>query len=285
MHPSVYMIEKELIEHKVIIRLPLFIALCGLVLGVGLMFNNQAQHNFFFQMEVSGDISEIHQEIARDLNSLIFAIAGTVSLLLTTLFLPKTLRKERQEGSSMFWRSMPVSNHLTHAVKLAVGLVIIPLICALLVLFTDVMLWLIQTFSDKQLALLVEQQSIFYALTNWLAFLARMLLVSIVLLPLAMVALAISQIVNSPLLVMFIGSYAIKWLSLSLFASDWISKFLALVVSLPIYVLFEPNPFRAIVEAPALSLVVYVAIGIIAYLTSIRLNRTEDVTWRNLFQR
>ncbi|GMM89686.1 hypothetical protein F2Z80_21655 [Vibrio fortis] len=285
MHPSVYMIEKELIEHKVIIRLPLFIALCGLVLGVGLMFNNQAQHNFFFQMEVSGDISEIHQEIARDLNSLIFAIAGTVSLLLTTLFLPKTLRKERQEGSSMFWRSMPVSNHLTHAVKLAVGLVIIPLICALLVLFTDVMLWLIQTFSDKQLALLVEQQSIFYVLTNWLAFLARMLLVSIVLLPLAMVALAISQIVNSPLLVMFIGGYAIKWLSLSLFASDWISKFLALVVSLPIYVLFEPNPFRAIVEAPALSLVVYVAIGIIAYLTSIRLNRTEDVTWRNLFQR
>ena len=285
MHPSVYMIEKELIEHKVIIRLPLFIALCGLVLGVGLVFNNQAQHNFFFQMEVSGDISEIHQEIARDLNSLIFAIAGTVSLLLTTLFLPKTLRKERQEGSSMFWRSMPVSNHLTHAVKLAVGLVIIPLICALLVLFTDVMLWLIQTFSDKQLALLVEQQSIFYVLTNWLAFLARMLLVSIVLLPLAMVALAISQIVNSPLLVMFIGGYAIKWLSLSLFASDWISKFLALVVSLPIYVLFEPNPFRAIVEAPALSLVVYVAIGIIAYLTSIRLNRTEDVTWRNLFQR
>lgn len=285
MHPSVYMIEKELIEHKVIIRLPLFIALCGLVLGVGLMFNNQAQHNFFFQMEVSGDISEIHQEIARDLNSLVFAIAGTVSLLLTTLFLPKTLRKERQEGSSMFWRSMPVSNHLTHAVKLTVGLVIIPLICALLVLFTDVMLWLIQTFSDKQLALLVEQQSIFYVLTNWLAFLARMLLVSIVLMPLAMVALAISQIVNSPLLVMFIGGYAIKWLSLSLFASDWISKFLALVVSLPIYVLFEPNPFRAIVEAPALSLVVYVAIGIIAYLTSIRLNRTEDVTWRNLFQR
>jgi ABC-2 type transport system permease protein len=180
---------------------------------------------------------------------------------------------------------MPVSNHLTHAVKLVVGLVIIPLICALLVLFTDVMLWLIQTFSDKQLALLVEQQSIFYVLTNWLAFLARMLLVSIALLPLAMVALAISQIVNSPLLVMFIGSYAIKWLSLSLLASDWISKFLKLVVSLPIYVLFEPNPFRAIVEAPALSLVVYVAIGIIAYLTSVRLNRTEDVTWRNLFQR
>lgn len=285
MHPSVYMIEKELIEHKVIIRLPLFIALCGLVLGVGLMFNNQAQHNFFFQMEVSGDISEIHQEIARDLNSLIFAIAGTVSLLLTTLFLPKTLRKERQEGSLMFWRSMPVSNHLTHAVKLAVGLVIIPLICALLVLFTDVILWLIQAFSDNQLALLVEQQSFLYVLTNWLVFLARMLLVSVVLLPLAIVVLAISQIVNSPLLVMFIGGYAIKWLSLSLFASDWISKFLALVISLPIYVLFEPNPFRAIVEAPTLSLVIYVAIGVLAYFTSIRLNRTEDVTWRNLFQR
>ena len=285
MHSSVYMIEKELIEHKVIIRLPLFIALFGLVVGVGLMFNVQAQHDFFFQMEVNGDISEIHQEIARDLNSLIFAIAGTVSLILSTLFIPKTLRKERQEGSSMFWRSMPVSNHLTHAVKLAVGLVIIPLICALLVLFTDVMLWMLQTFSDKPLALLVEQQSLFYVFTNWLVFLAKMLLVSIVLLPLSLVALAISQIVSSPLLVMFIGGYVIKWLSLTLLASDGISQFLAHVVSLPIDVLFEPNPFRAIVEAPTLSLMVYTAIGVLAYLTSVRLNRTEDVTWRNLFQR
>ena len=285
MHPSVYMIEKELIEHKLITRLPLFVALCCLVLFVGLMFNTQSQHDIFFQMQVQGDISDIHQAFARDLNALLFAIAGSLSLLLTTFYFPKTLRKERQEGSAMFWRSMPVSNHLTHAVKLSVGLIITPLLFALVVLFADALLWLMQAFSDKQLALLVEQQSLLYVMTNWLAFFFRMLLVSLVLLPLVMMALAISQVVNSPILVMFVGGYAIKWLSLALFGSDWISQFLALIVSLPVSVLFGPNPFNAITEAPVLSLAIYIAIGVLAYFTSIRLNRTEDVTWRNLFQR
>lgn len=285
MHPSVYMIEKELIEHKLITRLPMFVALVSLVLFASLMFNTPAQHSVFFQMEVHGDISEIHQEFARDINSLIVVVAGGLSLLLTTLYIPKTLRKERQEGSAMFWRSMPVSNHLTHGVKLAVGLLVIPAICSLLVLIADVQLWLIQAFNSKQLALLVEQQSLFYVLTNWLVFLFRMVLVALVLLPLAMITLAISQVVNSPLLIMFIGGYALKWLSLTLFGTQWLSDFLALIVSLPITALFSPNPLNAAIEAPVLSMIVYVALGALAYQASLRLNRTEDVSWKNLFQR
>ena len=43
MHPSFYMLEKELIEHKINTRLPLFVALCGLLLFVSLFFNGAAQ--------------------------------------------------------------------------------------------------------------------------------------------------------------------------------------------------------------------------------------------------
>lgn len=284
MHPSFYMLEKELIEHKINTRLPLFVALCGLLLFVSLFFNGAAQHEFFFQMEVNGDVSDIHREFAQDLNSVIYFGAGLISLLLSTLYIPKTLRKERQEGSSMFWRSMPVSNALTHGVKLGFGLVLIPAICALLVLFADVLFWILNVSSEQQLALLVEQQSLFYLLTNWLVFFGRMLLVALVLLPLATMTLAISQLVNSPLLVIFVSSFAIKWLAIALFGFYGINDFFSVIASLPMKVLTASNPFSALSDVSVLSLSIYALLGIGGYLLSLKLNRTDDVSLKTLFQ-
>ncbi|CAH7172613.1 conserved membrane hypothetical protein [Vibrio chagasii] len=284
MHPSFYMLEKELIEHKINTRLPLFVALCGLLLFVSLFSNGAAQHEFFFQMEVNGDVSDIHREFAQDLNSVIYFGAGLISLLLSTLYIPKTLRKERQEGSSMFWRSMPVSNALTHGVKLGFGLVVIPAICALLVLFADVLFWILNVSSEQQLALLVEQQSLFYVLTNWLVFFGRMLLVALVVLPLATMTLAISQLVNSPLLVIFVSSFAIKWLAIALFGFYGINDFFSVIASLPMKVLTASNPFSALSDVSILSLSIYVLLGIGGYLLSLKLNRTDDVSLKTLFQ-
>ncbi|MFM2643913.1 hypothetical protein AAFX33_22460 [Vibrio chagasii] len=284
MHPSFYMLEKELIEHKINTRLPLFVALCGFLLFVSLFFNGAAQHEFFFQMEVNGDVSDIHREFAKDLNSVIYFGAGLISLLLSTLYIPKTLRKERQEGSSMFWRSMPVSNALTHGVKLGFGLVVIPAICALLVLFADVLFWVLNVSSEQQLALLVEQQSLFYVLTNWVVFFGRMLLVALVLLPLATMTLAISQLVNSPLLVIFVSSFAIKWLAIALFGFYGINDFFSVIASLPMKVLTASNPFSALSDVSVLSLSIYVLLGIGGYLLSLKLNRTDDVSLKTLFQ-
>ncbi|MFA0012540.1 hypothetical protein AB4391_04165 [Vibrio lentus] len=285
MHPSFYMLEKELIEHKINTRLPLFVGLCGFLLFVSLFFSGQAQHDFFFQMEVNGDVSDIHREFAQDLNSVIYFGAGLISLLLSTLYIPKTLRKERQEGSSMFWRSMPVSNAMTHGVKLGFGLVVIPAICALLVLFADSLFWILNISSEQQLALIVEQQSLFYVLTNWVVFFGRMLLVALVLLPLATVTLAISQLVNSPLLVIFISSFAIKWLAIALFGFYGINDFFSVIASLPMKVLTTSNPFSALSEVSILSLSIYVLLGIGGYLLSLKLNRTDDVSLKTLFQR
>lgn len=285
MHLSFYMLEKELIEHKINTRLPLFIGLCGFLLFVSLFFSGQAQHDFFFQMEVNGDVSSMHRDFSRDLNSVIYFGAGLISLLLSTLYIPKTLRKERQEGSSMFWRSMPVSNAMIHAVKLGFGLVVIPAICALLVLFADVLFWILNLSSEQPLALLVEQQSLFYVLSNWVVFFGRMLLVALVLLPLATMTLAISQLVNSPLLVIFVSSFAIKWLAIALFGFYGINDFFSVIASLPMKVLTTSNPFSALSEISILSLSIYILLGIGGYLLSLKLNRTDDVSLKTLFQR
>jgi ABC-2 type transport system permease protein len=283
MHPSFYMLEKELIEHKINTRLPLFAALCGFLLFVSLFFSGQAQLAFSSQIEVNGDMSDLHREFAQNLNSAIYFGAGLISLLLSMLYLSKTLRKERQEGSSMFWRSMPISNATTHGVKLGFGLVAIPAICALLVLFADCLLWLLNV-SSEQVALMLEQPSLFYVLSNWIVFFGRMMVIALVLLPLATVTLAISQLVNSPLLVMFILSFAIKWLAIAIFGFHGIKDFFYVITSLPMKVLTASDQFSALSEVSILSLGIYALIGIGGYLLSLKLNRTDDVSLKTLFQ-
>ncbi|MDB2364848.1 hypothetical protein N9V98_03160 [Luminiphilus sp.] len=284
MHSIFYMLEKELIEHKINTRLPLFAALCGFLLFVSLFFSGQAQLVFSSQMEVNGDMSDLQREFAQNINSVIYFGAGLISLLLSVLYLSKTLRKERQEGSSMFWRSMPISNATTHGVKLGFGLVAIPAICALLVLFADFLLWVLNASSEQPLALILEQPSLFYVLTNWFVFFGRMLVIALVLLPLATVTLAISQLVNSPLLVMFISSFAIKWLAIALFGFHGIKDFFYVITSLPMKVLTASNQFSALSEVSILSLGIYALIGIGGYLLSLKLNRTDDVSLKTLLQ-
>ena len=283
MHPSFYMLEKELIEHKINTRLPLFAALCGFLLFVSLFFSGQAQLVVSSQMEVNGDMSDLQREFAQNINSVIYFGAGLISLLLSVLYLSKTLRKERQEGSSMFWRSMPISNATTHGVKLGFGLVAIPAICALLVLFADCLLWVLNA-SSEQVALILEQPSLFYVLTNWFVFFGRMLVIALVLLPLATVTLAISQLVNSPLLVMFILSFAIKWLAIALFGFHGIKDFFYVITSLPMKVLTASNQFSPLSDVSLLSLGIYALIGIGGYLLSLKLNRTDDVSLKTLLQ-
>jgi ABC-2 type transport system permease protein len=283
MHPSFYMLEKELIEHKINTRLPLFAALCGFLLFVSLFFSGQAQLAFSSQIEVNGDMSDLHREFAQNLNSAIYFGAGLISLLLSMLYLSKTLRKERQEGSSMFWRSMPISNAMTHGVKLGFGLMVIPAICALLVLFADSLLWVLNV-SSEQVALILEQPSLLYVLSNWIVFFGRMMVIALVLLPLATVTLAISQLVNSPLLVMFILSFAIKWLAIAIFGFHGIKDFFYVITSLPMKVLTASNQFSALSEVSILSLGIYALIGIGGYLLSLKLNRTDDVSLKTLLQ-
>ncbi|WP_025715411.1 hypothetical protein, partial [Salmonella enterica] len=94
------------IEHKAVSRIPLFVLVCVLVLFAGILSNGNVQSNLSFEMSYSG-FDNMDLQFVDEFSSLIVVLAGALSIMLSTLYIPKTLRKERQEGSSMFWRSMP----------------------------------------------------------------------------------------------------------------------------------------------------------------------------------
>ncbi|MCK6264671.1 hypothetical protein KP803_15435 [Vibrio sp. ZSDE26] len=268
------MLRKEWIENPLVTRIPLFMFACGLLLFISLISSSTLQHNMFFQMSFSGDVSDIHKELGDDVNMLISGGVGLLSILLATQYFPRTFRKERLEGSIMFWRSMPVSDVKTHLVKLSFGLLIIPLVCSILVFFADLMLWVLNLSTEHQLALLYRQASLGYVLLNWIEFLLRMVVAGVLLLPLALTAMAVSQKVKSPLLVLLIAIYALRWMPIAMFNNYSIDQFFSKIFYLPLHAILASNPFSAIPEAGWLNVVIYACIGAIAWMLSLRFSRT-----------
>lgn len=284
MHASVYMLEKEWIEHKVVTRIPLFVLACMLVLFIGLLSNGNLQSNLSFEMSYSG-FEPLDLQFVDQFSSFMIVVAGVLSILLSTLYIPKTLRKERQEGSSMFWRSMPVSNLKTHGVKLAFGLLVIPVVCSVLVIASDVMFWLVNMVTDDAIPLLFHQRSLLFAVTHWLSYLGQMLLVAVALLPLACITLLLSQLVNSPILVMFIGVYALKWLSLGLFGTEVVGDFFHQVLGLPLNILMDANLSEVMTQISTVNALIYIVLGVVSFMLSLKCYQTDDVSWRTLLQR
>ncbi|MFC1234028.1 hypothetical protein [Vibrio sp. F74] len=282
MHSSIYMLEKELIEHKLVTRVPIFILICTVLIFVGLLTNSDLQGNLSYQVQFGGQSSDMLVDFSSNLNLGIASSVWVISVLLSTLYLPKTLRKERQEGSAMFWRSMPVSHLMTHAVKLGFGLLVIPLICSVLVLNANLLLWLLNIATDNQLAVLVSQESIFNALVNWLSFLARMTLVALALLPLATMALMTSQLVSSPLLVMGLAGFAVNFLSVYVLGFYGVSSFFNTILAIPGRI-FTPEPLSGFLNAGVVHLTIYYVLGAVALAASLSLSKTNEVSLRGLF--
>ncbi|OIQ25874.1 hypothetical protein [uncultured Vibrio sp.] len=274
MRSTLAMLRKEWIENPLVTRIPLFMFACGTLLFISLISSSTLQHDMFFQMSFSGDVSDIHKELGDDVNMLITGGVGLLSILLGTQYFPRTLRKERLEGSVMFWRSMPVSDVKTHLVKLMFGLLVIPLVCSLLVLSADLMLWVLNLSTEHQLALLYRQASLGYVLLNWIEFLLRMIVAGILLLPFALTAMAVSQKVKSPLLILLIAIYTLRWMPIALFNYDGLDQFFSKVFYLPLHSILAPNPFSALPEAGWLNVSVYIIAGVIAWIVNLRLSRT-----------
>ncbi|WP_159650634.1 hypothetical protein [Vibrio atypicus] len=270
------MLHKEWIENPLVTRIPLFIFACGVLLFISLLSSSNLQHNMFFQMSVNGSVSDIHLEMGDDINMLITGGIGLLSILLGTQYFPRTLRKERSEGSIMFWRSMPVSDVKTHLVKLAFGLLVIPLVCSSLVFFADFMLWLLNVSTEQQLALLFRQASLAYVVLHWGEFLLRMIVAGLLLLPLALTAMAISQKVNSPLLVLLVAIYALRWMPIALFGDYHIDQFFSEIFYLPLHAILAPNPFSAIPAAGWINVAIYAFIGVLAWTASLKFSRTVN---------
>ncbi|MEZ9231957.1 hypothetical protein AB4259_12850 [Vibrio amylolyticus] len=274
MRSTLAMLRKEWLENPLVTRIPLFMLACGILLFISLLSSSTLQHNMFFQMSFNGDVSDIHKELGDDVNMLITGGVGLLSILLGTQYFPRTLRKERLEGSVMFWRSMPVSDVKTLLVKLAFGLLVIPLVCSLLVFFADFLLWVLNISTENQLALLYRQASLGYVLFHWIEFLLRMVVAGVLLLPLAVTAMAISQKVKSPLLILLISIYALRWMPIAMFNFYGLDEFFSKIFFLPLHAILAPNPFSAITEAGWLNVGIYGLLGMIAWVTTLKFSRT-----------
>jgi len=283
MHPSFYMIEKELIEHKMVTRVPLFILLFVFFIFFSLLISS-LQGDFQYHVQFNGDFGGMASDFGSGLNFVIVSGAGLLSLVLTSLYLPKTLRKEREEGSAMFWRSMPISYFLALTVKLIFALLVIPAICSLLVLTADFLLWVSNAISGNQLAPLLNYGSLLSVLLSWFSFLAKMMIVGLALLPLACVTLLVSQVVSSPILVMVVVGYALQWFAIYVFGFYGISEFFNVILAMPMKAL-SSHPSSAFLNAGMINLIIYYLIGSGAFVMSLALSKTNETSIKGLFTR
>ncbi len=274
MSSAITMLHREWLENPLVSRVPFFILACITLLFVGIMVNSDIAHNSFLQMSTSEENREIQQELGNDLGALIAGGAGLVSILLGTLYFPRTLRKERTEGSIMFWRSMPVSDTQTHLVKLAFSLLIIPLVCSSLVLITDLMLWSVNIFTNSQISLLHRYSSLAYVLVHWIEFLMRMGVAALFILPVGLTMMAISQKLTSPLVVLVLALYALRWMPIALFGYYGVDQFVSKIFYLPFHAIIAPKPLDAFVEAGIANIGIYAFIGLLAWIVNLKFSRT-----------
>nr|WP_321273266.1 hypothetical protein [uncultured Vibrio sp.] len=268
------MLNKEWLENPLVSRVPFFMFVCGTLLFIALMSNSNLQQNFFFQMSVGSNADGMQKQLGEELSSLIAGGAGLLSILLGTQYFPRTLRKERSEGSIMFWRSMPISDVQMHVVKLIFGLLVIPLVCSALVIIADVMLWSMNIVTDHQIGFLSRYSSLGYVLLHWGEFLLRMALAGFLLLPLALITMVISQKVNSPLVILFIAIYALRWMPIALFGYYGVDQFFSEIFYLPFHAIIASNPLDAFAEVGKPNLGLYVFIGLLAWAACLRVSRT-----------
>lgn len=275
MNANIYMLEKEWIEHKMVSRVPLAILLCGLLLMLSIVMSTSIQSNVAYELTYNST-SDSSFKLGKQLSDLVFGFTAILSLILSGLYFPKTLRKERQEGSAMFWRSMPVSDSQIHLVKLSFGFLAIPLFCSILVFSADFLMWLINTVIGDEFPLFSTGESSLYIFTNWLEFVSRMWLVGVALLPLATTLLAISQKMNSPLVVMLVVLYVVKVVATSLLGLDSVGHFIEAIAVLPLELITAKNPFNAVINMGMFNLTIYVLLGVIGLFTSLRFAKYVD---------
>ena len=255
MKQSYTLIKKELLEHKIILRLPFFLALFTAVLVV-MVLSNINDFSFNIQMnDIDGwRPPATTSSFAGVVGSAAFFIAGIVSLLSFFTYSAKTLAKERKEGSLAFWHSMPVSDSKAIAIKLFVALAIIPLLSSLLLLFVDVIIWIVAMWVMPT-DMLAENALSFAAIGQHLwQFISMMTAMSLALLPIVCIIFCASQLTDHPLLVLFVAITLIKFISYILFDSMAIGTWLNKVSNLAFNILTSNHPWQTLANVGTITL-------------------------------
>ena len=132
MKTLITLIRRELWEHRALWFVPLMIGVLMIALSlVASVFNNNAN----IQIHMDGKATEFLAGLNEDKSVRnfgvgiggIFALQLMVMLIVLGNYVLDTLYSERKDRSILFWKSMPVSDGMTVASKVATALLVVPL--------------------------------------------------------------------------------------------------------------------------------------------------------------
>lgn len=271
------LLEKELIEHRIVIRLPLLLLAFAIVNFVFVMKGD----NVSFSMQSNGqgviDWGIAQGTFAGLVGKLNEVVAGIVYLVLFFIYVPKTLRKEKQEGSLLFWRSMPVSDYQAIAAKLVFALVVIPLIAAVLMIAADFMVWVMATLWLPQDMMVSWGISVANLIGHWFEFLGRLALMSFVLFPIGAGLMALSQLTRYPLLAAILTVILFKIAMFQATGSSETGAVLSEIYGLPFSILTGSSAYAVFAEFGFVSHLVMLCIGAGLYWMSSWLRGRDDM--------
>lgn len=277
MRAWITLLEKELIEHRIVIRLPLLLLAFAIINFVFVMQGD----NVSFSVQSSGqgviDWGIAQGTFAGLIGKLNEVVAGIVYLVLFFIYVPKTLRKEKQEGSLLFWRSMPVSDYQAIAVKLVFALVVIPLIASILMLAADFIVWLLATIWLPQDMMASWGISFANLASHWFEFLGRLALMSVALFPLGAGLMALSQLTRYPLLAAILVVILFKIAMFQATGSSDAGNVLSEVYGLPFSILTGSSALTVFADFGFLAHLVMLCIGLGLYLMSCWLRGRDDM--------
>ncbi|PSW21449.1 ABC transporter [Photobacterium sanctipauli] len=277
MKKLITLLEKELLEYRIVVKLPLFLALFAVLnfafvmTGDNVSVSVQTSGNGIFNWSAGSD------QFAGLIGKLNEIVAGVVYLVLFLIYVPKALRKEKQDGSLMFWRSMPVSDHLAIGAKLIFVLCLVPVITSILLLFSDFIVWLLASFfmpDDMVSSFNVTLLSMFI---HWGSFIARVALMSLALFPLACGLLVISQLTRYPLLTVIIAVVMFKIAMYQATGNSELGNAMSDIYGLPFTILTSDSPLTAYFEFGLLSNLVLILAGVGLFFASAWLRGRDEM--------
>ncbi|PSW13477.1 ABC transporter [Photobacterium rosenbergii] len=271
------LLEKELIEHRIVVRLPLLLLAFAIINFVFVMQGD----NVSFSVQSSGqgiiDWGIAQGTFAGLIGKLNEVVAGVVYLVLFFIYVPKTLRKEKQEGSLLFWRSMPVSDYQAVAAKMVFALIVIPLIASILMLAADFIIWIMATIWLTQDLMASWGISFANLVSHWFEFLGRLGLMSIALFPLGAGFMALSQLTRYPLLAAILVVILFKIAMFQATGSSEVGNVLSEIYGLPFSILTGSSALSVFAGFGVFSHLVMLLVGVGLFLMSCWLRGRDDM--------
>lgn len=127
MKTMIALLRREILEHRSIWLMPLILIGIAMLVRMSLVFGNlEVNIDVPSQLNLDDTINSVRDGVvARGLNLMNYIIMMTL-LAMACFYSLSCLFTERQDESVLFWRSLPISDSMTVASKLAIALVVIP---------------------------------------------------------------------------------------------------------------------------------------------------------------